>query len=261
MAKFVALSQAQHRNMRWIRFSSYRFAENETFIPLVAADLARTVLNMPVGFIEREGRLLLVAVTSLQPGINLFVSVDGQWLGGYVPSALRGYPFRLLPVKDRNESVLAFDEESGLIGEGEQFAEAEPLFDEEGKPAKRVGETLEFLKQCERNRLLTERAVAAIAEADIVEDWPVSVKTEQGERKVTGLKRVSETKMNELDDAAFVALRKVAALPIVYAHLLSLQNLSNFDRVIRLRDQLAAAKAAQSAKPAWQVADEDELLF
>ncbi|WP_099866392.1 SapC family protein [Pararhizobium haloflavum] len=261
MPKYVALSHSNHRNARWKRFQSYTFAANETFVPLVAADLAKTAMGLPVAFIERDERLVLVAVTSLTPGINLFVSIDGQWLGGYVPSILRGYPFRLVPVKERNESVLAFDEESGLIGEGAEFEEGETLFEEEGRPSKRVSETLEFLKQCEKNRALTERATAAIKETGIVEDWPISVSVDGEERRVGGLKRVSEKALNGLSDADFLKLRQSAAMPVIYAHLLSMQNIGNFDRIIRLRDQLAAARAQQSAKPAWQVAEDDELLF
>jgi hypothetical protein len=261
MPKYVALSREAHQNARWKRFSSYGFAANDAFLPLLAAELARAAVNMPVAFVERDGAPMLVAVTSLTPGVNLFVSQEGQWLGGYVPAALRSYPFRLLPVKERNESVLVLDEDSGLIGEGEAFADAEPVFNADGTPARPVADTLEFLKQCEVNRQISERAVAALAEADLLEDWPITVKTDQGERQVAGLRRVSETKLNALDDAAFLKLRHAAALPLVYTHLISMQNMANFDKIVRLREQLAAARAAQSAAPAWQIGGDDELLF
>lgn len=261
MPSFVVLSQEAHRHHRWRRYRSYGFAANETFVPVLAAELARAALHMPIAFMERKDGPVLVAVMSMTPGVNLFVSTDGQWLGGYVPAALRGYPFRLMPVKEREESVLVFDEDSGLIGEGEADAEGEPLFTAEGTPSKPVADTLEFLRQCEINRKLTERAVAAIAEAGLIEDWPMTVRTGEGERKVAGLKRASERGLNGLDEAAFLALRRAGALPVVYAQLLSMQNVAGFDRIVKLRDQLAAAKAAQRDEPAWQIGDSDELLF
>jgi hypothetical protein len=50
---------------------------------------------VPLAFARHQDRFLLVAVLSLTPGFNLFVSPTGQWLGRYVPSVFRGYPFRL----------------------------------------------------------------------------------------------------------------------------------------------------------------------
>jgi hypothetical protein len=262
MPRYVALSHSTHRDARWKRFSSYSFASNDTFIPLVAAELARAALAMPVAFIEQQGEMVLVAVTSLMPGINLFVSTDGQWLGGYVPSALRGYPFRLVPVKDRDESVLVIDEDSGLIGTGSGFEEAEALFTSDGQPTTAVSQTLDFLKQIEINRQVTARAVAALAAEGLIEDWPITVKGEDGaDRNIQGLKRIGEAKLNALDNDAFLRLRHAGALPVAYAQLLSTQNIGNFEKVVQLRDQLARMKAAQVEQPAWQLSSDDELIF
>ncbi len=262
MAKFVALSQSQHADARIRRGAAYRFAANETFLPLVAAELARAVISLPVGFVTREGALSLVAVTSLTPGVNLFIANDGQWLGGYVPAALRGYPFRLARFKDRDESVLVFDEESGMIGTGEGFEEAEPLFAADGTPARPVSATLEFLKQTEINRAATAQAIRGLADSGVIEDWPLLVTAPDGTQKpMTGLQRVSEKKLTQLSDEDFLKLRRCGGLPIAYLQLVSMQHIGGFDRIVQLRDQLERVKAQQKAEPVWEMGDSDEPIF
>ena len=66
--------------------------------------------EMPLAFSEVEGKLRIVALLSPIPGLNLFVSGTGEWLGTYVPLLLRTYPFRLTPDPSTKQLVLAVDD-------------------------------------------------------------------------------------------------------------------------------------------------------
>jgi hypothetical protein len=73
-----------------------------------------------------------VALQGLENGKNLFVAPDGRWLGGYIPAALRGYPFKVL--QDNSEPprhFLCFDEESDLLVDATE-PNSQPFFKEDG---------------------------------------------------------------------------------------------------------------------------------
>lgn len=262
MSQFVPLSASRHADWRWKRFQGYYFAAGDTVVPLVAAELPRAAIAMPLAFVTISGKPTLVALTGLEPGSNLFIGKDNRWLGSYVPSFLRSYPFRLLPVQGRDESVLCFDAEGGLIGEADALPDGEALF-EDGKPAKPVQATVDFLKQVEASRVTLERAVAAIVEAGLLEAWPVP-RDEAGQvPPLSGVERISEQRLNALDDAAFLKLRASGALAVVYAQLLSTQHLPMLRQLAKLKAgirQQGAAAPARQEKAAIVGANEDGTL-
>ncbi len=167
----------------------------------------------------------------------MLVAPDGRWLGGYVPVYIRAYPFALLPQQGSDQVTLSIDAASGAVVEGS--AAGEDFFDQEGMPSAVTKQALDFLIGLERSRKVTEAAVSALAEAGVIQPWPVKRKTAEGESKVAGLNRVDEPAFNALSDDAFLKLRKTAAaLPIAYAQLLSMGQLGMFEHLERLQAQL-----------------------
>ena len=76
--------------------------------------------------------------------------------------------------------------------------------------------------------------------------WPVTFKTPNGtEVKLEGLWRADEAALNALDDATFLKLRKVGALPIAYAQILSMSRLAVLSRLAELREKLGAVSAGK----------------
>ncbi|SMP82517.1 SapC protein [Desulfonatronum zhilinae] len=89
MPNYVPVSKESHATKRWKRFESYAFAAGETFLPLVAAELPKAVTAFPIAFIQQNDLYFPVALLGFEQGENLFVAANGQWVGAYVPSALR----------------------------------------------------------------------------------------------------------------------------------------------------------------------------
>lgn len=212
MPKLIPISKEIHADKSWIRYSSYQFAAKDNLAPLVGAEVSKAVLSFPMAFIKQQDNFTLVAVLSLTPGRNMFVAPNGQWLGGYVPSAYRGFPFRLAKAEDRDDLILCVDEDSGLINDDPNAGE--PFFDEQGQLAKPVKDVMDFLSQIEQNRTVTDLAVASLAEAEVITEWNLKVKVGEEEKPVTGLYMVDEAKLNSLEDAQFLHLRKTGGLPI-----------------------------------------------
>ena len=173
---------------------------------------------MPAGFIKLDAGYQLVAITSLQPGINLYVAPDGKWLGAYIPAALRAYPFQLAQQEGAGEFMLCIDEASGLVVEITEDGNA--FFDDQDQPTQEVKDIVDFLAAFEASRTVTQGAVNALADAGLITPWEINLK--QGEKvvPVEGLFSVDEAALNKLDDEDFLAVRKAGGLGVAYAQLL-----------------------------------------
>ena len=251
----VAVTPDDFRERFWVRYTSYGFAEKENLAPLVAEELHRAVHSMPMAFVRQGDNFLLVGVLSLLPGSNMYVGGDGQWLGSYVPACFRCYPFRLVRAQGRDDMILCFDEDSGLVSE----SEGEPFFTEEDKISGQLEKILEFLGQVERSRAVMDLAVSALVEADLLCEWDLKVKDDGGERKISGLFRVDEARLNALDDDAFLRLRKTQGLPVAYAQLFSMGNIGVLQKLAGVKEQLGR----QAAVPGLEVTigDDDMIKF
>jgi hypothetical protein len=142
----------------------------------------------------------------------------------------------------RTDLALVIDEDGGLSSDGE------PFFDEEGKPMPKVAEYLEFLTQIERGRLKADEVVKQLDEAGLIEEWPLTIKREDGsEQKIEGLYRIAEQKLNQLDDETFLKLRRSQALPIAYMQLLSMRNIDTLGKLAMAQIGVAQKQASRAS--------------
>ena len=239
MTKLVPVSKTTHAQKVWRRVPNYRFAAEQALAPIVLAEVLHVGSWMPIVFVERAGRYVLSAMLSPIPKQNLFVGPDGQWLGGYMPSPLRSYPFRLLRPEGSEQMALCIDEDSGLVADADE--KGENFFLADGKLSQSTSKLMEFLRQIEASRMATDLAVASLAEAGVIEPWPLEVQVGEKKASTTGLHRVKKSALHGLDDDAFLKLRKTSALPLAYAQLMSMGQIARFDQLMRLRQQLAQA--------------------
>ena len=244
MAEFAAVTPESHAKKVWKQVTNYTFAAADTVIPLVGAEISKVVPVMPIGFVKQEAGCQLVGITSLQPGKNLYVAPDGKWLGGYIPAALRGYPFKLVQQEGAGEFILCINEASGLVVENTE--DGNDFFDDENQPVQGIKDILNFLTQIKASRYVTEGAVNALDDAGLITPWEINLK--QGEKvvPVSGLFRVDEAALNKLDDEDFLAVRKAGGLALAYAQLLSMNQLAVLERLGKLRGQILEQQAAQS---------------
>jgi len=242
MPTYQALSKKAHAGQRLQRHSSYAFANGEALAPLVQQEFAKACLELPIAFVQIGETLAPMAIQGFEPGKNLRVAPNGQWLGNYVPALYRSFPFALLP--DQNGKLaLCFDGDSQLVNE----AEGEPLFDAEGQPSQTIKNVLNFLNQLEQNRKLTQLLCQSLADHKVLQPWPIKVQTEEGvEKTITGLLRVDEAALNQLGSSALQALQRSGALAIAYMQLLSMQHVATIANLSRGHAQHQKAQGEQS---------------
>jgi hypothetical protein len=227
---------------------------------LAGSEFGKAAAAMPIAFVDQSGAYVPVAVMSPMPGRNFFIGPAGQWLGAYVPAALRGYPFRLARVDGAEDSILCIDEDSGLVLDPDGTGEA--FFDAGGNLSPATKAMLDFLVGIQRSRTLTDLAVAVLAETGLIQKWPLRVKVADQMTVVDGLFRIDEPAMAVLDDAGFLKLRKSAVLPLAYMQLLSMAQVTVFQQLDRIQQQLAPPRERQvSLDDIFSQAGDDILRF
>jgi len=246
MPTLTPISSEQFSSKTWKKISNCNFASKQSLIHVVAAELPHLVPHMPLGFMQTDSTFELVAICSLQPESNLYVAPDGRWLGGYVPAALRAYPFRLVYVEERKDSILCIDEDSGAVGE---IGQGEAFFDGSGTPTQAISNILNLLTQVEGSRQTTKVAVDALSAAGLIQPWPINLQKEEQVVAVEGLFRIDEAAMNALPEDAFLKLRSCGAFAVAYAQLLSMNQLSVLEKLDQMQAQLKEQAAKQIVVP------------
>ena len=236
MTDLVALSVERHSTKGWKNVTEYSFAAQETVIPIVSAEFHKVVPAMPIGFIEQEDGYRLVAVTSLIPEKNLYVSQDGRWLVPYIPATLRAYPFALVKLEDPGKSTLCVNERSGLVVDGKEGGH--PFFENHGEPTQKIKGLINFLSRLETNRTLTQRAVNALADAGVITSWELTVNHGEETSPVNGLFRVDQDGLNNLSGADFLTLREAGGILVAYAQVLSMNQLVVLERLHEIHNQV-----------------------
>lgn len=230
MPNYEAISKEFHFNKRWKLTNNFKFTAQDALCPLVMQELPKIALYMPIAFSKAGDHFEVFAVLGLTNGSNYLVDDDGRWLAGYIPAAYRSYPFTLAAT-DENKEVLCIDVESGQLSE----TEGNSFFDEDGEPTAKIKETLDFLTSVATNRKLTLSLCLLLEKLDLLEPWPITVTTKDGEMPVKGLSRVNEVTFNALDAETLAELRNKGALSLIFCQLISMQNLARIAELAQAR--------------------------
>ncbi|MCD1645514.1 SapC family protein [Aurantimonas coralicida] len=236
------LSWERHQNKKWQGFRDYNFARSAALVPIAGAELLEVASSLPIAFLQKGESWQCVAVLGLVPGQNLFVGPDGRWLGGYIPSSFRAYPFAIGRSAENDDQIFCIDEGSGLLAEDE----GDPLFAEEGKLSDSANKVWSFLQAVSQGETLLAKAAAQLAGAGVIEPWPITLQDGESKRSVEGLHRVSETKLGQLDDEAFLKLRQAGVLALAYGQLFSSAHLKKVGELASAHAKHAAAKDRQA---------------
>lgn len=219
MSHYQPLSPAL-ASQRWQRYSDYRHAQGMMTIPLAAPEISQAAGHLPLVFVKDANRFVLSALVGLQAGTNHSLGEHNNWLPGYTPAWLRTPPFRITvpPGGKPTQRVLSVDTQSPwFTPEGENA-----LLDKQHQMTPAVKEVLAFLTKLEKHFVKTQQAVEALVEHDVLVSWRL---IDINGEPLPDLYRIDETTFSQLDDAAFIALRKKGALAIAYICMVSTHQL------------------------------------
>lgn len=213
-------------------------------IPLTAEEFVHASRNVPIVFSIADEPVPL-ALLGLNEGVNTFFDEAGKMTTPvYVPAYARRYPFMLAKLTpDTEELSLCFDPTSDLVGE---FDGGHPLF-ENGEPSEACKATLEFCRNFEEAGFRTTAFVKELIKHDLLMDGEVSIQQQGNDQPFVyrGFKMVNQEKLRELRGDVLRTMNQNGMLPLVYAHLFSLEHMSDiFGRQVQQGKGPVAVPAA-----------------
>jgi len=245
----VPLNTSVHLHTRLGPLSgNFSFSAQTNSIPLAAVEFFDTAREYPIAFTGKEGGALFsIALLGVRQNENLFVAADGRWEGRYIPAFVRRYPFVLAEKQNAEDFNVYLDEAYPGLG----AEDGERLFTDEGEQAPLLKQALEFLStyqgEIKRTRLFVERLQAL--ELLIPRVLEV-VRSNQSPMVLQGFSVVDEQRLMALADAQLIELARNGFLAWIYAHLMSLGNVSSLAARLDSRMGSATEAAATTAEAA-----------
>jgi SapC len=219
----VPLSSQEHATWRARPMEKAPFFANNHAVPVTVDEFAAAQRSYPIIFSVGENPVPL-ALMGLNEGINTFTDEEGKLLGEfYVPAYVRRYPFLLARLRDDSDELsLCFDPTSEAVGD---FKEGDALF-EDGKPTEAVQGVLKFCEEFEQAGMRTTAFMKELTDMELLMDGEVSIQTDAAEPFVyRGFQMVNEEKLRDLRGDQLRKIMQSGLLPLVHAHLFSLQNM------------------------------------
>jgi hypothetical protein len=202
------------------------FVQRGNAVPISHLEFQPVAWQYPIVFTSGDAKTFsAVAVLGLTAGENLFYR-DGKWAdAAYVPAYARRYPFCMAKV-----SVNRVEQKDRLICvEKSALDEAgEALFDAGGAPGEKWKGLERLLAEYEADLERMRDMCALLADYGLLEPFTMqaTLRPEKGGAKVqvTGMHRVVEKNLENLNAAQLKNLMRKGYLARIYLHLLSLEN-------------------------------------
>jgi hypothetical protein len=218
----MPLNSRDHASWRARSVDKASWLGNQHAIPLTVEEFPHAQRNYPIVFSAGDNPVPL-ALMGLNEGVNVFFDAEGKPLGdAYIPAYIRRYPFLLAKLRpDADEMSLCFDPSSDILGD---FKDGEALF-AEGQPSEHTKGVLEFCEKFEEAGARTQAFMNELTGADILMDGEVAI--QQNDRPdqpyvYRGFKMVNQDKLKEIDTEKLKTWHENGILPLIYAHLMSL---------------------------------------
>jgi hypothetical protein len=240
MPTWQAIQSRQHINSGWRPPTNYRHAKQDALAPLTISELSQALPHYSLAFTQMSGEYQLVAILSLQSGVNLFVDANNRWQAPYIPACYRSYPFNLLP-NQKGDLVVCIDSDSGLFHEQAQ-PDDKPLFNADGQPTETLQKIIDFMQQRHKQQILTQQAVNQLTEHNLIHPWPVQIKRDDDVQDVKGLFRIDEKSLKALQSDALSNMMQSGGIAIAYAQLFSMNQINQLA-------ERAKYHARQQSKP------------
>lgn len=232
--KPVAVNRDQHRTSKIGSVPNFLFSGKTNSVPLSGVEFIEACKEYPIVFAKVGERKVPVALLGLRDNDNLYVKADGQWDARYIPAFVRRYPF-VLAEKGADEFVVCIDEASPAFN----AAEGQTLFDKDGANTPFLDGALNFLNSYQAQTQRTNAFCKQLDDMDLFTEMSAKSELVDGRTFLfNGLYVVDEAKLMALTGKPATNLFKSGEAGWIYAHLISLSNMS------RLVDRISAKPKA-----------------
>jgi len=219
----VPLNSNEHAAFRLRQTESAPFLQNQHAVPLTIDEFVAAQRFVPIIFSAGDEPVPL-ALMGLNEGVNTLIDDEGKLRGPtYVPAYVRRYPWMLARLRPDSEDLsLCFDPSADIIG---AFDEGEALLDDDKQPTELTKNILKFCEDFEQAAHRTGMFVKDLQELDLLMDGEVAIQMPGNEQPFVyrGFRMVNEEKLRELRGDQLRKINQNGMLPLIMAHLFSLQ--------------------------------------
>jgi hypothetical protein len=222
------------------------FVQQSNAVPVSYTEFSLVAREYPIVFAGGEAakNAAPVAVLGMAAAENLFMR-EGAWQPGvYVPAYVRRYPFCMARVSDRP------DQPSHITCVEREFVDEQrgvALFDAAGQGVERWTGIERLLSEYEADLARTREMCSILSDYGLLEPFTMQANLAKekggGAMHMTGMLRVNEKAIENLNAAQLKNLVRKGILARIYLHLLSLDN---FSRLLDRKAQGAGAKPAKA---------------
>lgn len=245
------VTRATHGALRLKPLADHFHAAGLWCAPLAAAEAPQAAVSFPLAFRAGEdGGAELLALFSLTPGRNHFVSEAGAWLCDFAPGHVTAHPFVYRADKAGGRAALFVEAGSPLLSPDG----GEPLFTAEGAPSERMKGIVRVLKGYNASLELAGRQASEALRFGVLTPWGPDCADEA----LRGLLRVDEAALSRLPLGMLDALRQSGALGLLYAQLVSMALLPRLAALGRMQ---AAARRRRGELLASCFREQEELVL
>jgi len=218
----MPLNSRDHATWRARTVDKASWLSNQHAIPLTVEEFPHAQRDYPIVFSAGDNPVPL-ALMGLNEGVNVFFDEEGSPRGdAYIPAYIRRYPFLLAKLRpDTDEMSLCFDPTSDVLGD---FKEGDALF-EDGQPSEHTKGVLDFCEKFEEAGARTGAFIEEIQNAELLMDGEVAIQQNDKPDQpyiYRGFKMINQDKLKTLDGDKLKAWNDNGILPLIYAHLMSL---------------------------------------
>ena len=203
------------------------FAQQGNAIPISMTEFQPVARDYPIVFTSGDNgaTFAAVAVLGMTSGENLFYS-NGTWTQGvYIPAYARRYPFCMAKVNVNN-----VEQKDRLICVEKTYVDdkGEAMFDDKGEPNAKWKDLERLLAEYEADLERSREMCGILADYGLLEPFTMQASFNKDKCKpsmqITGMHRVAEKSLENLNAAQIKNLMRKGILPRIYIHLLSLEN-------------------------------------
>ena len=222
----VALSRNEHKNLKLSPLKDFSFAANTHWVPVAGIEFYRAAKYYPIVFAGEGEALAPILLLGLKANQNDFVESNMQWRKDvYLPAFIRRYPFVLANTNTESKDLTVCVDMACPALNREEGRE---LFKDDGTNGEILDNFMKLLQEFTAEMERTKQFVAELKERDLLIRRNADIRSMEGATfKVQDFVAVNEEKFGKLSGADLESLHKKGFLGWIFAHLMSLNSLTN----------------------------------
>ena len=224
------LSFEKHGKLRLVEQTDFSDHREENLVPVVFQEFSALATEFPLVFVrnKKTGDFMPSALMGLDKGVNLYCQAT-RWRPSFLPTSFTLAPLMVARLGSNGEnSDIVIDENSPLLS----HSTGENLFGTDGAPTKFLETKIDNVVKITEQSLQAVEICRYLAENKLLTSRTLKLQHSDKSRKyeIEGVFVIDEQTLGSIPDEKFQELRHRGLLAMIYAHLVSLQQVYRLSR-------------------------------